>query len=68
MKAKDIRELTDQEIRARIVEDEEMLLKMRFNHAISEIENPAKIRETKRIIARLKTVLSERLAAQNQEN
>lgn len=60
MKIKDIRELTDSEIRARITEDEEMLLKMRFNHAISEIENPSKLRETKRAIAKMNTVLRER--------
>ena len=60
MKIKDIRELTDNEIRARITEDEEMLLKMRFNHAISEIENPSKLRETKRAIAKMNTVLRER--------
>jgi large subunit ribosomal protein L29 len=60
MKIKDIRELTDNEIRARIVEDEEMLVKMRFNHAISEIENPSKLRQTKRDIAKMKTVLRER--------
>lgn len=60
MKAKDIRELTDKEIIARIKEDEDMLLKMRFNHAVSSIENPAKLRHTKRTIARLKTILSER--------
>ena len=60
MKIKDIRELTDSEIRARITEDEEMLVKMRFNHAISEIENPSKLRETKRAIAKMNTVLRER--------
>lgn len=60
MKIKDIREFTDSEIRARIAEDEEMLLKMRFNHAISEIENPSKLRQTKRDIAKMKTVLRER--------
>ena len=39
MKAKEIRELTDVEIRARINEDGELLQKMYFNHAISEIES-----------------------------
>lgn len=60
MKLKDIRELTDGEIVARITEDKELLLKMKFNHTISSIENPAKIRLMRRTIARLNTVLAER--------
>jgi small subunit ribosomal protein S17 len=52
MNAKEIRELTDAEIRARIKEDGELLQKMYFNHAISEIENPAKIRTLKKDIAK----------------
>ena len=60
MKSKEIRELTDAEIRARIKEDGEMLQKMYFNHAISEIENPAKIRMIKKDIAKMHTILTER--------
>ncbi len=60
MKLKDVRELTDGEIVARIKEDKELLLKMKFNHSISAIENPAKIRHLRRLIARLNTVLAER--------
>lgn len=66
MDAKDIRELTDKEIVAKIKEEQELLTKMRFNHAVSAIENPAKIRHTKRTIARLNTILTER-NAQNQQ-
>ena len=60
MKLKDIRELTDGEIVARIKEDKELLLKMKFNHSISAIENPAKIRQMRRTVARLNTILAER--------
>ncbi len=60
MKAKEIRELTDAEIRARITEDGELLQKMYFNHAISEIESPAKIRILKKDIARMHTILTQR--------
>jgi large subunit ribosomal protein L29 len=60
MKAKEIRELTDAEIRARIQEDGELLQKMYFNHAISEIESPAKIRIIKKDIARMHTILTQR--------
>lgn len=60
MKIKDIRDLTDAELKARIAEDQEMLQKLYFNHAVSAIENPAKIRTLKRDIARMKTVITER--------
>ena len=68
MKAKDIRELTNAEIAARIKEDEEMLLRLNFNHAISEIESPAKIQMMKRVIARMRTIIRERELAQNLNN
>ena len=61
MTASDIRELTVAEIEARIKEDGEMLQRMYFNHAISEIESPAKIRMIKKDIARMHTILSERI-------
>jgi large subunit ribosomal protein L29 len=60
MTASDIRELTVAEIEARIKEDGEMLQRMYFNHAISEIESPAKIRMIKKDIARMHTILRER--------
>lgn len=60
MKAREIRELTDAEIRARIKEDGELLQKLYFNHAISEIESPAKIRMIRKDIARMNTILTER--------
>lgn len=60
MKISEIRELTDAEIQERITEEREMLQKMYFNHAITEIESPAKIRMSKRTIARMLTVVTER--------
>ena len=68
MKTKDIRELTDGEIIARIKEDRDMLLKMKFNNSISEIESQAKIRHTRKMIAKLNTIMTEREnAKKNQE-
>ena len=60
MKTKDIRELTDAEIVARILEESDHLLKLRLNNAISAVESPAKIRESRKTVARLKTVIRER--------
>lgn len=67
MKISDIRELTDAEINARITEEKDSLLRMQFNHSISEIENPSKIRLTKKTIARLYTVVRQREMAKGQE-
>lgn len=64
MKASEIRDLTDQEIIARIAEEEDNLLKLRLNHAVSSIENPSEIRETRRDIARMRTILKQRKSAE----
>ena len=67
MKVQDIRELTDAEIVARIKDEQNHLVRMKFNNAISEIESPSKIHLAKKTIARLKTVLKEREMANNSE-
>ena len=58
MKNTEIRSLTASEIAERIVAEQENLSKLNFAHAISPIENPNRIREAKRFIARLKTSLA----------
>jgi large subunit ribosomal protein L29 len=57
MKNSEIKALSESEITERIVAEQENLTKMRFAHSISPIENPNKISETKKLIARLKTSL-----------
>ena len=57
MKNTEIRSLSASEIAERIVAEQENLSKLNFAHAISPIENPNRIRESKRFIARLKTAL-----------
>ncbi|OYX24531.1 MAG: 50S ribosomal protein L29 [Algoriphagus sp. 32-45-6] len=57
MKNTEIRSLSASEIAERIVAEQENLSKLRFAHSISPIENPNRIRESKRLIARLKTAL-----------
>uniref|UniRef100_UPI00404858FE 50S ribosomal protein L29 n=1 Tax=Algoriphagus sp. TaxID=1872435 RepID=UPI00404858FE len=58
MKNTEIRSLTASEIAERIVAEQENLSKLNFAHAISPIENPNRIRESKRFIAILKTALT----------
>ncbi len=64
MKAKDIRELNPSEIQQRITDELNSLQHLRFQHAIAEIENPGLLRTKKKLIARFKTVLAEKAAAE----
>lgn len=68
MKAKEIRDLTTQEIVARLKSEGDKLLKLRLNHAVSSIESPSEIRETRKMLARLKTILTERQKAEQTNN
>jgi large subunit ribosomal protein L29 len=65
MKATEIRELSDKEILERIELEKTNLLKLRLNHSISPLDNPMKIKETRRNIARLQTILNQRKLSQN---
>jgi large subunit ribosomal protein L29 len=60
MKAADVRELTSDEVTARIEQLQEELFRLRFRRATMELENPMLLRTIRRDIARLKTVLRER--------
>jgi large subunit ribosomal protein L29 len=57
MKNSEIRTLTVEELREKISSEKENLRKLRFAHQISAIENPMRIRETRKLIARLSTEL-----------
>lgn len=57
MKQSQIKELTAIELKDLITEESQVLAKMVFNHTVSPLENPLKIRETRRTIARMKTEL-----------
>jgi large subunit ribosomal protein L29 len=63
MKSSEIRELSTQEIMERIDSEENLLIRMKMNHAVSPLDNPNKIPETRRNIARLKTELRARQSA-----
>ena len=60
MKAGDIRELTSDEIAARVEQLQEELFRLRFRRATIELENPMLLRTIRRDIARFRTVLRER--------
>jgi large subunit ribosomal protein L29 len=60
VKAAEIRELSDSEIRQRIAEAQEELFRLRFRSATQPLENPSLLRKLRRDIARMKTILRER--------
>lgn len=63
MKNSEIKALTESEIKERILAEQENLTKLRFAHAISPIENPNRIRVTRKLITRLKTFLTQKQMA-----
>ena len=60
MKAKEIRDLTTAEIEEKIKSLKEELFNLRFQLATGQLENTARIREVRKTIARMKTVIRER--------
>ena len=60
MKNEVIREFRTDELKERLEEEQKQLTKMKLNHAVSALENPNKIREYKRTIARMMTELRKR--------
>ncbi|MBQ9436297.1 MAG: 50S ribosomal protein L29 [Bacteroidales bacterium] len=60
MKQKVIQELSTPELVERLVEEKQQLIKLKLNHAVSPIENPQKIKEQRRTIARMHTEIRKR--------
>jgi large subunit ribosomal protein L29 len=60
MKSFELRELSDKDLTRRIQEEEENLANLRFQKVISQLENPMKLRLTRKDIARMKSILRER--------
>ena len=66
MKKEEIKELSIKELKAQIEGAEKAYRELKVTHAISPIDNPAKITSDRREIARLKTVLRQKeIEAQN---
>ncbi len=62
MKARELREKSIEELRRSEGELREQLFKLRFQKAAGQIENPVKIRMVRKDIARVQTILAQRLA------
>ena len=66
MNIKDIRTKTTEELKATLSEKKEALLNLRFQHAINQLDNPHKIVEVKKDIAKIMTAIREKeIAEQN---
>jgi large subunit ribosomal protein L29 len=60
VKAKKLRELTDEELNRRVADYKEELFNLRFQLATGQLDNPMRIRDVRKNIARCKTVLRQR--------
>ncbi len=58
----DLRKMSADELNAKLVELKEELFNLRFQHAINQLDNPQRIVEVKKNIARVMTILSEKNA------
>jgi large subunit ribosomal protein L29 len=60
MKNNEIRELTSKEIKDIIQEQKDQLMKLKLAHAVSPLDDPSKMKNTRKTIARLKTEMRKR--------
>lgn len=63
VKAANMREMSVDEIQGRLAELREEMFNLRFRNAMKQLDNPLKIRESRREMARLLTVLNEKVKA-----
>ena len=60
MEIKEIRNLSTEEIMKKIESNKEELFNLRFSQATGNLEKPSRIRELRKLVARMKTILRER--------
>lgn len=65
MKMSEIRSMSTEELQDRLTSEKESLQKSKFAHAISPIENPSKLREARKTIAKIATELRAREIQKN---
>ena len=68
MTNKEIRDLTNEQIVKKIEEYKEELFNLRFSQATGNLEKPSRIRELRKLVARMKTVLRERELKEEKTN
>ena len=60
MKEEELRKMTDEELKEKVVELKKKLMELRFKNSIGSLEKPSEIKATKKTIARILTILRER--------
>lgn len=60
MKARELRQMSDEELAKKLDDSKDELFRLRFQLATGQLDNPMRIREVRRTIARLKTIIRER--------
>ncbi len=60
MKVTELRELSTEELQSKLADLKQELFNLRFQHAINQLDNPKKIADVKKTIARVKTIIHER--------
>ena len=60
MKTKDIREMSTEELNKKIAEYKEELFNLRFSQATGNLEKPSRIKEIRKLVAKMKTIIRER--------
>ena len=60
MELKKMREMSEVELNAELVKMKKALFNLRVQHVTGQLENPIKMRDTKRDIARVKTIIREK--------
>ena len=66
MELKKMREMSEAELNAELMKMKKDLFNLRFQHVTGQLENPVKMRETKKDIARVKTIIREKELAKVQ--
>jgi large subunit ribosomal protein L29 len=64
LKAKDIRDLSQDEMEQRLTETREELFNLRFQNATGQLDNYKRLKELRRDVARIKTILRQRELAE----
>ena len=59
MKASEIRDMNLDEMQTKVVDLKEELFNLRFQHEIGQLENPQRMKQTKKDIARMQTIIKE---------
>jgi len=65
MKASEIRDMSLEEMRQKVLDLNQELFNLRFQHGSGQLENPQKVKQTKRDIARIRTIIRENELTQN---